>query len=152
MPLSAKVFLVALATVDDLGAVLVIAFFYSSDLSFTSLGYGLALLSILWLANYMGVRNTLFYALIGMGGVWLAFLLSGVHATIAGVLVAFAIPARTKIDESSYSESLNMLVDEFDEEIPIKGPLMTQRQHQIIEKVKNYKRRLSPEQHQGHLQ
>ncbi|WP_162056404.1 Na+/H+ antiporter NhaA [Pontibacter pamirensis] len=137
IPLSAKVFLVALATVDDLGAVLVIAFFYSSNLSFESLAYGLALLSILLIANRAGVRNTLLYALIGIGGVWLAFLLSGVHATIAGVLVAFAIPARTKIDESAYSDSMEVLVAEFEEEIPTRGPLMTQKQHQIIEKVKN---------------
>ncbi|GAB3196894.1 NhaA family Na+:H+ antiporter [Pontibacter aydingkolensis] len=137
LPVSAKVFLVALATIDDLGAVLVIAFFYSSNLSFESLAYGFALLSILWVANRAGVRNTLFYALIGIGGVWLAFLLSGVHATIAGVLVAFAIPARTKIDESAYSASLEVLVAEFDEEIPNQGPLMTQKQHQVIEKVKN---------------
>jgi NhaA family Na+:H+ antiporter len=137
VPLTAKVFLVALATVDDLGAVLVIAFFYSSELSFINIGFGLALLSFLMIANALGVRNTLFYALIGIGGVWLAFFLSGVHATIAGVLVAFAIPARTKIDENSYSTSLNSLVGEFNQENPAKGPLMTQKQHRIIEKVKN---------------
>lgn len=137
VPLTAKVFLVALATVDDLGAVLVIAFFYSSDLSFMTLGIGMAFLSILLIANYIGVRNTLFYALVGIVGVWLAFLLSGVHATIAGVLVAFAIPARTKIDETSYSKSLNTLADKFEKEIPNDNILVTQKQNQIIEKIKN---------------
>ncbi|MBS9525464.1 Na+/H+ antiporter NhaA [Litoribacter alkaliphilus] len=136
VPLTAKVFLVALATVDDLGAVLVIAFFYSSDLSFFSLFSGLGLLSILVGANLMGVRNTIFYAVIGIGGVWLAFLLSGVHATIAGVLVAFAIPARTRVNESLYSRSINYLLYKFDKQIPIRGPLMTPKQHRIIEKIK----------------
>lgn len=136
VPMSAKVFLVALATVDDLGAVLVIAFFYSSNLSFFSLGAGLAILSLLIIANYLGVRNALFYALVGIGGVWLAFLLSGVHATIAGVLVAFTIPARTKTNELDYSKNVNFLIKEFAEEIPIKGPLITPKQHQIISKIK----------------
>lgn len=135
--LVAKVFLVALATVDDLGAVLVIAFFYSTELSLMNLGTGILLLSILMIANYVGIRNTLFYALIGIVGVWLAFLLSGVHATIAGVLVAFTIPARTKIDETAYSENLNLLADKFDQEVPNNGPLVTRKQHQIIEKIKN---------------
>ena len=135
--LSAKVFLVALATVDDLGAVLVIAFFYSSDLSFISLGSGIALLAILIAANCSGIRSSIFYALIGIGGVWLAFLLSGVHATIAGVLVAFTIPARTRTDEKGYSRSINLLIAEFDSEIPAQGPLLTQKQHQIISSIKN---------------
>jgi len=136
VPLAAKVFLVALATVDDLGAVLVIAFFYSSELAFSNLIFGLILLCVLLLANFMGVRNMYFYAIIGIGGVWLAFMLSGVHATIAGVLVAFTIPARKKINEKIYSEYIHRLLKGFDKEIPIKGPLMTSKQHQIIEEIK----------------
>lgn len=137
VPLSAKVFLVALATVDDLGAVLVIAFFYSSNLSFESLAWGLALLSVLWISNIIGIRSTIYYAIIGIVGVWLCFLLSGVHATIAGVLVAFAIPARTKTDESSYSREINRLIGEFDIEIPKHGPLLSPNQNHIIETIKN---------------
>ncbi len=136
IPLSAKVFLVALATVDDLGAVVVIAFFYSSDLSLVSLGIGLGLFTVLIAANYIGVRNTIFYSLIGIAGVWLAFLLSGVHATIAGVLVAFAIPARTHIDEKGYSKRINLFIAEFDKEIPKEGTLLTQNQHRIISSIK----------------
>jgi len=136
VPLSVKVFLVALATVDDLGAVLVIAFFYSSDISLTSLGSGLLYLAVLAGANLLGVRSTLFYALIGIVGVWLAFLLSGVHATIAGVLVAFTIPARTKINEQEYSERIADLLAAFRREIPLKGSLITSRQHSLIEQIK----------------
>jgi Na+:H+ antiporter, NhaA family len=136
VPLAAKVFLVAVATVDDICAVLVIAFFYSSDLSLFSLFSGLALLSLLMGANLLGIRNTIFYATIGIGGVWLAFMLSGVHATIAGVLVAFTIPARTRVSESLYSRSISFLIYKFNHYNPINGPLITQHQHLIIEKIK----------------
>lgn len=137
VPLAVKIFLVALATVDDLGAVLVIAFFYSSSLSFLNLYIGLGLLALLLIANFLGVRKMWFYAIIGIGGVWLTFLLSGVHATIAGVLVAFAIPCRTKIKEEIYSKEMHELLKKYDEEIPLKGPLITQKQHQLIEEMKN---------------
>src|SRR5690606_28679879 len=88
VPVSLKVFLTALAIADDLGAVLVIAFFYTSDISLINLGTGILFMGVLLTANYLGVRNTVFYGLVGIGGVWLAFLMSGVHATIAGVLAA----------------------------------------------------------------
>lgn len=136
VPLAAKIFLMALATVDDLGAVLVIAFFYSSDISQLNLLIGLGLLLSLIIANYMGVRKIWFYAIIGIGGVWLNFLLSGVHATIAGVLVAFAIPAKTKIAEKTFSANLQGLLAGFDKEIPEEGPLVNPEQHQIIEEIR----------------
>ena len=74
VPLTLKVFLTALAIADDLGAVLVIAFFYTSDISLLSLGIGALFIAILIGANHIGVRSTLFYGLVGIGGVWLAFL------------------------------------------------------------------------------
>jgi NhaA family Na+:H+ antiporter len=135
IPSSVKVFLSALAVADDLGAVLVIAFFYSTDLHFGPLLIGLGFLLILALANILGVRNTAFYLIIGFG-VWVGFLLSGVHATIAGVLVAFAIPARTKIDEKRYSTRLRELSYDFDKEIPNCSALTTPRQHETIEHIK----------------
>jgi len=87
IPPSVKVFLSALAVADDLGAVLVIAFFYSSDLNYTPLMIGGIFLLVLVLGNALGIRHSAFFLLIGFG-VWIGFLLSGVHATIAGVLVA----------------------------------------------------------------
>ncbi len=94
IPNSLKVFLTALAIADDLGAVLVIAFFYTSDISILNLGIGLGLLVLLFLINKMKIRTLFIYVFIGIF-VWYFFLMSGVHATIAAVLVAFTIPANT---------------------------------------------------------
>jgi Na+:H+ antiporter, NhaA family len=93
-PISLKVFLTALAIADDLGAVLVIALFYTAKLSLTSLALGLGLLLLLWGANRAGVRRPGIFLAVGVV-IWVAFLKSGVHATIAGVLLALTIPARS---------------------------------------------------------
>ncbi|WP_222167265.1 Na+/H+ antiporter NhaA [Edaphocola aurantiacus] len=113
IPLSLKIFLTALAIVDDLGAVLVIAFFYTSDISLMHLLIGLLFLLIMFIGNKMGVRSVLFYAILGILGVWTAFLLSGVHATIAAVLAAFAIPARIKVKEQVYTGRVKQYLDQF---------------------------------------
>src|SRR5690554_4081627 len=102
VPLVFKVFLTALAIVDDIGAVLVIAFFYTSEISFMNLAVGFAFLSLMYIGNRIGVRSILYYAIIGIVGVWTAFLLSGIHATIAAVLAAFMIPANVRIKENVY--------------------------------------------------
>lgn len=136
IPGSVKVFLSALAVADDLGAVLVIAFFYTSDLNFVPLGIAAVFLLVLIAGNKLGIRSTAFYLLIGIA-VWIGFLLSGVHATIAGVLVAFTIPAVTKINENSFSENLRKLSNDFEQEIPNSGLLTTSEQHRTIEQVKS---------------
>ena len=135
IPSSVKVFLSALAVADDLGAVLVIAIFYSSHIALGPLTIGVWLLVILLIGNKMGIRSIIFYLVIGFA-VWVAFLLSGIHATIAGVLVAFTIPARTRINEKSYADNLRKLLFDFEKAIPNSSTLTTPEQHDTIEKIK----------------
>ena len=112
VPLPLKVFLTAIAIVDDMGAVLVIAFFYTAELSTENLLIAGFFLMILLTANQMGIRNVWFYALMGIGGLWMAILLSGVHATIAAVLAAFTIPTTKKIDTPVFLRKVKWLSNE----------------------------------------
>lgn len=111
-PLALKIFLTALAIVDDLGAVLVIAIFYTEQIVWSSLGMGGIALALLVLANKSGVRQTLVYTVLGLA-LWLAFLKSGVHATIAGILLALTIPAKRRIDAPQFLEQARSILNVF---------------------------------------
>lgn len=150
-PISLKIFLTALAITDDLGAVLVIALFYTSDINFVSLLTGAGFMTVLITANLIGVRNTLFYAIVGIGGLWLAFLMSGVHATIAAVLAAFTIPARVKVNETICTEELTYLLNKFRKAHPNNVPTVTDEQLHILEDIRNVaKNALTPLQRLEH--
>lgn len=140
VPTALKVFLTALAITDDLGAVLVIAFFYTSSISVVSLLSGGVFIMVLIVGNLMGIRNVLFYGIIGIGGLWLAFLMSGVHATIAGVLAALTIPARAKVDEIKFTKDLKAHVNEFSSIPPNDVSLLEPAQMYVIEKIKTLTR------------
>jgi NhaA family Na+:H+ antiporter len=135
VPLSVKIFLTALAIADDLGAVLVIAFFYTSDINFMSLAVGALFLIILITGNIIGVRNTMFYAIIGIGGLWMAFLMSGVHATIAAVLAAFTIPANVKISDITFMAKGEILLSKFHKSKPNDKPTLTSDQFHIFDEM-----------------
>ncbi|ERJ79354.1 Na+/H+ antiporter NhaA [Prevotella disiens JCM 6334 = ATCC 29426] len=115
IPLSAKVFLTTLAIVDDLGSVLVIALFYTSEISFLSLGVGLLFLLVMFIGNKMGIKNVWFYGIVGLGGVWVAFLMSGIHATISAVLAAMMIPADSQIAEPALAARLRKQLKRFEQ-------------------------------------
>jgi Na+:H+ antiporter, NhaA family len=101
VPSGLRVFLAALAIADDLGAVLVIAFFYTGALDWGALGGAAVVLAVLVGLNRAGARRPLTYALLGVG-LWLFVLASGIHATVAGVLLALTVPARTRISEDEF--------------------------------------------------
>jgi Na+:H+ antiporter, NhaA family len=112
VPSGLRVFLAALAIADDLGAVLVIALFYTSTLSWVALG-GAAIVFVFLLGlNRAGARRPLTYALLGVV-LWLFVLASGIHATIAGVLLALAVPARTLISEDEFLAAAEASLAEF---------------------------------------
>lgn len=91
VPASLKIFLTAVAVIDDLIAIIVIAVFYTSDLSTSNLFISLSIFGILLILNRLKIHNTIFYVLGGVA-MWYFMLHSGVHATITGVLLAFALP------------------------------------------------------------
>jgi NhaA family Na+:H+ antiporter len=112
VPLALKIFVLALAIVDDIGAVLVIAIFYTAEISLVSLGLAGGILLLLIIMNKMGVRNILIYSIVGIF-LWLAFLKSGVHATVAGVLLAFTIPSSSRINTKKFSNETDDLLKKF---------------------------------------
>lgn len=136
IPATLKIFLTALAIVDDLGAVLVIAFFYTASINSLALGIGIGVFVFLLICNRLGVRNILFYALVGIAGVWLPFLLSGVHATIAAVLVAFTIPAGSRIDEALFISKIKTRLNQFKELDPTDAPTLSEDQLHVLQDIR----------------
>jgi NhaA family Na+:H+ antiporter len=114
IPIGLKVFLAALAIADDIGAVLVIALFYTETISWAALGAAGVILAALFTLNRLGARQPLGYTFLGIL-LWIALLQSGVHATVAGVLLAATIPARTRIDTLEFLHRGRYLLGRFDE-------------------------------------
>jgi len=136
-PLSLKVFLTAVAIIDDIGAVLIIAFFYTEQVLWVSLLVALVVWLLMWLVNWSGIRHPLVYASLGII-LWLAFLKSGVHATVAGVLAAMTIPAQTRVNTKYFLERAQYYLDKFQHaQRPGTGVLTNRRQRAAVQKLES---------------
>lgn len=135
VPLALKVFLVALAIVDDLGAILVIAIFYTAELNLPALFTGLGLLVFLFVLDRMKFRSIAFIHLVGLL-VWYCFLQSGVHATVAGVLLAFLTPIRRELGISVFHKKVREV--EYDKSMEESDTLP----HHQLEKYRALRRQL----------
>ncbi len=122
VPLALKVFLTALAIVDDIGAVIVIALFYTDAVAWPALAGAAGVLLALLALNRFGARDALPYALLGIV-LWVFVLKSGIHATIAGVLLAFTIPASRRADPAAFAARAREIVVEFERERGAAGQL-----------------------------
>lgn len=127
VPLPLQVFLTALAIVDDIAAVIAIAFFYTTQIRWEALALGLGALGLLLLLTRAGARRSLLF--VGFGTmVWLAIFESGIHATIAGVLLALAVPARLRVEPQRFVTEARQYLDSFEEGVAAKRSVITDEQ------------------------
>ncbi len=138
-----KLFLVALAVVDDLGAVLVVATVYTSDIQSQYFLHAGIIYGLIWMLNINGVRKILPYLILGIA-LWIYIHAIGIHATIAGVLLAFAIPIRSEIDEKNFIKDTQKSINDFEEHID-EIPVLNHHQIESLEHIAyNYEKVQNP--------
>lgn len=143
-PTELKLFLTSLAIVDDLGAVLTIAVFYTEEIATNYLLIAGGAWGLLFLLNALKVRITWIYLVIGVLGVWYPLLLSGVHATIAGVMVALTIPLWRKVEVSDYIAKVKSALEQVREKEGEENDFkLNATQYDAVEDIKLYSRKVS---------
>lgn len=139
VPISLKIFLTTLAVVDDIGGIIVIAVFYSTQIEPMLLVYAAMLLVVLLLGSWLSIKSKVFY--IGIGGViWFLFLNSGIHPTIAGVLVAFCVPATPVFEPKKYIKTIRSSINHFraeDDETLNKKTILSKEQLDWLKQVES---------------
>lgn len=139
VPIAAFSFLTGLAIIDDIGAILVIAFFYTETLNFYALFWTAFFTGVMLLLNVLGIRRPFLYFIVGLC-LWLAVLSSGIHATIAGILIALTIPARPKTKPALLMERLSHLSQRFQNVIQNRADdkpvLASKTQHELADELK----------------
>jgi len=137
VPLSLKIFLTAFAIVDDLAAVLVIAIFYSSNLNLLMIAIALVMLAIIYFLSNKGYYSdfaTLIFGFI----IWLLFLKAGLHPTLAGILMAFAVPVRQKISTHELTAQLETIVEKIKKSSILQKPLLSPHQLVLIDEMEDW--------------
>ncbi len=150
IPLSLKIFLTAFAIVDDIGAVLVIAIFYSGSLNIMMLLSALLLLAVLYYFSFKGFYSK--FLLVSFGIIiWVLFLKSGIHPTVAGILLAFSVPIRQKIDTSTFIDNLVSITDNIKQSAVLDKPILSKEQIEEIDDLEDWTNKYqSPLQHLEH--
>ncbi len=150
VPIGLKVFLIAFAIVDDLGAVLVIALFYSESIKWSLIGISLVLLAVLFFLSYRKIYARGLILVFGII-IWVLFLKAGIHPTIAGVLLALTIPIRQQIRVESSVGDLCEIVDGIRDSTDPSSPLLTKKQIEGIDSLEDWTEKVqSPLQHLEH--
>lgn len=153
VPLSLKIFLTAFAIVDDIGAVMVIAIFYSGALKVSLLGYAGILLVVLYFLSWKGYYSKFVNILLGII-VWTLFLKAGVHPTLAGILLAFAVPVRQNIGKTKFVERLGELTGLIKSSANNDSPILTKKQIEYVDNLEDltdqYQSPLQRLEHQLH--
>lgn len=139
VPVSLKIFLTTLAVVDDIGGIVVIASFYSTHIELTYLFYAAGLFVLLLLGSLMRIKSKIFY--LGVGGViWFLFLNSGIHPTIAGVLVAFCVPATPVFAPKKYIRIIRSSISHFrgeDDDLLVKRTILNKDQMNWLKEIES---------------
>jgi len=147
VPLSLKIFLTAFAIVDDIGAVLVIAIFYSANINIGLLITAIILLAILYILSFKGYYSKFLLIIFGVT-IWTLFLKSGIHPTLAGILLAFSVPIRQKIDTPAFIDNLMNITNNIKQAIIIKKPILSKEQIEQIDNLEDWTHKYqSPLQH-----
>lgn len=139
VPISLKIFLTTLAVVDDIGGIVVIASFYSTDIEIIYLAYAAGLFVILLLGSLMRIKSKIFYLTIG-GVIWFLFLNSGIHPTIAGVLVAFCVPATPVFAPKKYIKIIRSSIAHFkgeDDDQLVKRTILNKDQMNWLKEIES---------------
>lgn len=139
VPISLKIFLTTLAVVDDIGGILVIAIFYSSHISYWLLLIAVVLLAVLALGGKLGIQSKVFY--LGIGAfIWFLFLNAGIHPTIAGVLIAFCVPAIPVYAPKKYIKTIRQNIGYFaheDDEKLVSRTILTKEQLNWLKEIES---------------
>jgi len=142
IPVSLLAFIVGLAIVDDVGAILVIAIFYTQEISVIHLSSASALIVFLAVANYAGVRQPLFYISVGVAAWWM-MLKSGVHPTVAGVAIALTVPARPKLASGKLLDKAESIIGSMQKKTKEVDVLGSRRDHEQVLEVRDFAERAS---------